>query len=79
MEEILLKYENAGDYETLLGFKNEIYELVSASNEENGEPLFEEYSQGFQYLCNLAGYSCYTVTGEVNGEIRNWNIVMNIF
>lgn len=39
----------------------------------------EGYAKAFQYLCNLNGLTCYTVTGEMDGGtgagIHMWNIV----
>lgn len=36
----------------------------------------EGYSKAFQYLCDLGGVECYTVTGYMNGGGHMWNIVV---
>lgn len=35
----------------------------------------EGYSKAFQYLCDLSGIDCYTVTGTMDGGAHMWNIV----
>lgn len=50
----------------------------------DGDPttnvVCEGYSKAFQYLCDLSGIDCYTVTGEMSGGTgaggHMWNIVM---
>lgn len=36
----------------------------------------EGYSKAFQYLCDLSGIECYTVTGDMDGGGHMWNIVV---
>lgn len=36
----------------------------------------EGYSKAFQYLCDLGGIECYTVTGYMNGGGHMWNTVV---
>lgn len=35
----------------------------------------EGYAKAFQYLCDLGGLTCYTVTGTMSGSAHMWNIV----
>lgn len=50
----------------------------------DGDPstnvVCEGYAKAFQYLCDLSGIDCYTVTGEMSGGTgaggHMWNIVM---
>ena len=48
-------------------------------NDANTKVVCEGYSKAFQYLCDLAGLTCYTVTGTMAGGTGEgphmWNIV----
>ena len=48
-------------------------------NDESTKVVCEGYSKAFQYLCDLAGLTCYTVTGTMAGGTGEgphmWNIV----
>ena len=48
-------------------------------NDPNTNVVCEGYSKAFQYLCDLKGLTCYTVTGEMSGGTgagrHMWNIV----
>lgn len=45
----------------------------------DGDPatnvVCEGYAKAFQYLCDLAGIDCYTVTGTLEGREHMWNLV----
>lgn len=43
--------------------------------DESTKVVCEGYSKAFQYLCDLAGLTCYTVTGTMDGGAHMWNIV----
>lgn len=36
----------------------------------------EGYSKAFQYLCDMGGVDCYTVSGTMNGVAHMWNIAV---
>lgn len=96
---IAAKYADKSDYEKIIGYKNEICELVEyndfAADDSNNTPygdpwqlvwvfdknnstdvVCEGYSKAFQYLCDLGGIECYTVSGDVNGGAHMWNIAV---
>ncbi|MBD5139035.1 MAG: hypothetical protein HDT24_06985 [Ruminococcus sp.] len=49
-------------------------------NDDTTNVVCEGYSKAFQYLCDLGGIECYTVTGEMSGGTgaggHMWNIVV---
>lgn len=44
-------------------------------NDPNTNVVCEGYSKAFQYLCDLGGIDCYTVTGYMGDGDHMWNIV----
>lgn len=45
-------------------------------NDPDTNVVCEGYSKAFQYLCDLSGIECYTVTGDMDGGGHMWNIVV---
>ncbi len=99
-QDIVDIYYGKSDYDKIMGYANEICELVDynhnalAINTPYGDPwqlvyvfdgdettnvVCEGYAKAFQYLCDLGGVDCYTVTGKMSGGTgagsHMWNIV----
>jgi hypothetical protein len=55
------------------------WQLISVfDNDSSTNVVCEGYAKAFQYLCNLGGLTCYTVTGTIAGNMTGshmWNIV----
>lgn len=52
------------------------WQLVNVfDGDPNTNVVCEGYAKAFQYLCDLSGIECYTVTGTMNTYGHMWNIV----
>lgn len=64
----------AGDDSTPYG---DPWQLVWVfDNDPSTKVVCEGYSKAFQYLCDLSGIECYTVSGYADGGRHMWNIVV---
>ena len=67
----------AADYEG--GFGDPWQLIYVFDNDPDTKVVCEGYSKAFQYLCDLSGLTCYTVTGTMTGGTgaggHMWNIV----
>lgn len=70
---------DAADQDYTGGFGDPWQMIYVFDNDPDTKVVCEGYSKAFQYLCDLSGLTCYTVTGNMNGgtgEGRHmWNIV----
>lgn len=70
----LVSYNHdAADYSAPYG---DPWQLVWVFDNDSATNVVSEgYSKAFQYLCDIGGVECYTVTGDMGGD-HMWNIVV---
>lgn len=76
----LVSYNSAAAGESYTGGYGDPWQLIYVFDDDDSTNVVcEGYAKAFQYLCDLSGLTCYTVTGAMTGgtgEGRHmWNIV----
>lgn len=72
-------HSNAADDSWSEGYGNPWQMIYVFDNNEDTNVVCEGYAKAFQYLCDLSGIECYTVSGKMSGGTgaggHMWNIV----
>lgn len=76
----LVSYNSAAAGESYTGGYGDPWQLIYVFDDDDSTNVVcEGYAKAFQYLCDLSGLTCYTVTGEMAGGTGEgahmWNIV----
>ncbi len=76
----LVSYNSAAAEESYSGGYGDPWQLIYVfDGDDSTNVVCEGYAKAFQYLCDLSGLTCYTVTGEMAGGTGEgphmWNIV----
>lgn len=79
-DEICKLVEYNHDAAASTGFYGDPWQLIYVFDDDpNTSVVCEGYAKAFQYLCDLSGLTCYTVTGKMDGGTgagaHMWNIV----